>query len=192
MQIDHARARSEGEITSGLHGGDPKVVEEIVQKYGALVYRYLMFLTRSPEEAADLVQETWVRVLERGHQYQGGRPVDRWLLAIAHNLAIDRLRTASRKREVALETTDNPAERFRTDAPSPYDQVRRGELRRTVQTAVRRLGPVLQGVIRLRFEGDLSLDDIARELDVPPGTVRSRLHRGFSALRSWTAQVAES
>lgn len=191
MQNSQIEAPCERDIAAGLHSGDPEVLEELVTRYGPALHRYLLFLTRSTEDAADLAQETWVRVLERGRQFQGGRPVDRWLLAIAHNLAVDRLRTASRKREIALETTVNPTDRFQAELPSPFDHVRSGELRARVQLAVRRLGPVLQHVIRMRFERDLSLDDIAREMEVPPGTVRSRLHRGFLALRQWTAQVAE-
>jgi len=191
MHTEECGARDEAKIAAGLHSRDPEVLEDIVRRYEPALQRYLLFLTRSPEDAADLAQETWLRVLERGRQYQGGRPVDRWILAIAHNLAVDRLRTASRKREVALDTTVSTTDRLLTELPSPYDCVRSDELQSRVELAVRRLRPVLQNVIRLRYERELSLDDIAREIKVPPGTVRSRLHRSFSALRHWTAQFAE-
>jgi RNA polymerase sigma-70 factor (ECF subfamily) len=171
-------------IAAGLRRRDPEVIEELVRQHRARVLRYLLAVTRSRDEAEDLSQETWVRVLERGSQYRGDWAFETWLLAVARNLAIDAARRESHWRaETAAEIGSRIAVGTSHQA-SPYDLARRQEVACRVRNAVRRLPAHLRAVWQLRFEDSLPLGAIAARLGMAPGTVRSRLHRSTAAIRA--------
>src|SRR5690242_16374961 len=79
-------------IARGLRRRDPDLLDRLIEQYQHRLLRYLVYLTGNRELAEDLFQETWIRVLERGHQYDGKHEFCTWLYAVARNLAIDYLR----------------------------------------------------------------------------------------------------
>src|ERR1700709_2652382 len=84
-------------IAHGLKRQDPELLDRLIELYQHRLLRYLLFLTGKRETAEDLFQETWMRVLLRGAQYNGKARFDTWLFTIARNLVID----LSRKRTMA-------------------------------------------------------------------------------------------
>src|SRR5215472_10611594 len=82
-------------IARGLRRRDPDLLNRLIEQYQHRLLRYLVYLTRNRELAEDLFQETWIRVLERGHQYDGKHEFSTWLYAVARNLTIDYLRKKS-------------------------------------------------------------------------------------------------
>ena len=84
-------------IAHGLKRQDPELLDHLIELYQHRLMRYLLFLTGKREVAEDLFQETWIRVLLRGTQYNGKARFDTWLFTIARNLVID----LSRKRTMA-------------------------------------------------------------------------------------------
>ena len=82
----------EAQIASGLRRRDPDVLDALIEQYQHRLLRYLVHLTSERATAEDLFQETWIRVLEKGHQYDGKSRFATWLMTIAHNVAIDHLR----------------------------------------------------------------------------------------------------
>src|SRR5215470_16193471 len=95
------------ELARGLKQRDPDVLDRLIEQYQYRLFRYLVHLTGSRERAEDFFQETWVRVLERGHQYQGKWKFETWLFAIARNLVIDWQR---RKKPASLDSLAGPEE----------------------------------------------------------------------------------
>ena len=94
------RSRSQREnaaIARGLKNQDTELLDHLIELYQHRLLRYLLFLTGKREVAEDLFQETWMRVLLRGGQYNGKARFDTWLFTIARNLVID----LSRKRTMA-------------------------------------------------------------------------------------------
>ncbi len=87
-------------IARGLKRKDPELLDQLIETYQHRLLRYLLFLTGKREVAEDLFQETWMRVLLRGAQYNGKARFDTWLFTIARNLVID----LSRKRQMASST----------------------------------------------------------------------------------------
>src|SRR5947199_2060264 len=79
-------------IARGLRRRDPEVLDCLIEQYQHRLLRYLVFLTGHRELSEDLFQETWMRVLERGRQYNGKSKFDTWLFAIARHLVIDHSR----------------------------------------------------------------------------------------------------
>src|SRR5438046_10313899 len=76
-------------IARGLRRRDPDLLDRLIEQYQHRLLRYLVFLAGNRELAEDLFQETWIRVLERGHQYDGKHGLSTWLYAIARNRPID-------------------------------------------------------------------------------------------------------
>src|SRR5713226_10319253 len=83
-------------IAHGLKRQNPELLDQLIEMYQHRLLRYLLFLTGKREVAEDLFQETWMRVLLRGGQYNGEARFDTWLFTIARNLVID----LSRKRKI--------------------------------------------------------------------------------------------
>src|SRR5262249_43977210 len=133
-------------------------------------------LTRIRETAEDLFQETWVRVLDRGHLYDGKSRFDTWLFAVARHLVIDLHR---RKQPEPLIDLAEPA----LDAPSPLDLYADQQRAATVHAAIDGLAAIHREVLLLRFQEDLSLEEIASLTGVPLATVKSRLYRAIEMLR---------
>src|ERR1700740_1757125 len=82
-------------IARGLRRRDPDLLDRLIEQYQHRLLRYLVYLSGNRELAEDLFQETWIRVLERGHQYDGRHEFSTWLYAVARNLTIDYLRKKS-------------------------------------------------------------------------------------------------
>ena len=82
----------EAQIAIGLRRRDPDVLDALIEQYQHRLLRYLTHMTGNQAIAEDLFQETWIRVLEKGHQYDGKSKFVTWLMTIAHNVAIDHLR----------------------------------------------------------------------------------------------------
>src|SRR5438128_7343748 len=152
-------------IARGLRRRDSDLLDRLIEVYQHRLLRYLVYLTGNRERAEDLFQETWMRVLERGNQYNGKSRFDTWLFAIARHLVID----ASRKKTaVSLEALTHPAEEsnavpmeFATSEPTPFERTHMREESQRVNSALSHLDSVQREVVMLRFQEEMSLDEIA-------------------------------
>jgi RNA polymerase sigma-70 factor, ECF subfamily len=172
-------------IVFGLKQQDPALLDQLIELYQHRLLRYLLFLTGKREVAEDLFQETWVRVLLRGSQYNGKARFDTWLFTIARNLVIDlsRKRTMSSLDEMSEGGEDERPFEIAMDAPSPLEQVQTSEDRALVSEVLLKLDSIYREVLVLRFYEELSLEEIASVTRAPLSTVKSRLYRGLAALK---------
>jgi RNA polymerase sigma-70 factor, ECF subfamily len=173
-------------IAHGLTRRDPDLLDHLIELYQQRLYRYLLFLTGNPALAEDLFQETWIRVLERGHQYNAKSRFESWLFAIARNLVID---VSRRKKMPSLEDLGDPESNQPYDPPddqsvSALQMLVTRENEQAVQLSLLKIAPYYREVLVLRFHEDLNLDEIAQILATPVSTVKSRLYRGLTALKS--------
>jgi RNA polymerase sigma-70 factor (ECF subfamily) len=131
--------------------------------------------------AQDLCQETFLRVLSQSTP-RGERPFRPWLYAIATNLARDHFKSAATRRSVHL---DQPhVAQISDDAAGPEDCALRAERSAAIVAAVSALGPEYRAALLLRFWLAMSLQEIADTLDIPLGTVKSRLSVGLQRLKA--------
>jgi len=175
------------EIARGLRRRDPDLLDELIGRYQYRLPRYLWTLTGSREAAEDLFQETWIRVLERGDQYNPRWRFEAWLFSIARNLAIDLLRRRQPESlEALLHPSDEAGAREWPDRQSttPFERVVAGEQAERVQGVLRRLPPEAREVLVLRFQEEMDLGEIAEVVKAPLSTVKSRLYRGLETFRN--------
>jgi RNA polymerase sigma-70 factor (ECF subfamily) len=172
-------------IARGLKRQDPELLDRLIEQYQHRLLRYLLFLTGRRDVAEDLFQETWMRVLIRGAQYNGKARFDTWLFTIARNLVIDlsRKRTMSSLDEMSENNEDDRPFEVPMSGPSPLEQFASREDSAEVAEVLLTLDASYREVLVLRFYEELSLEDIAGVTRAPLSTVKSRLYRGLASLK---------
>ncbi|MGB8477940.1 MAG: RNA polymerase sigma factor [Acidobacteriaceae bacterium] len=181
-----AATESEPErIARGLRQRDVALLQALVQQYQYRLVRYFIFLLGTRDPVDDLVQETWLRVLERGRSYDGASRFEPWLFAIARNLAIDHTR---KRRVFSLDSEEGDNCERASFSPvsstaSPFEQAARTEDARHLAHSLESLHPAYREALVLRFQEDLSLQEISRVVGASVSTVSSRIYRGLAALR---------
>jgi RNA polymerase sigma-70 factor, ECF subfamily len=178
-------------IAHGLKKQNPELLDRLIELYQHRLLRYLLFLTGKREVAEDLFQETWMRVLLRGAQYNGKARFDTWLFTIARNLVIDlsRKRTMASLDEMSERGEDERPFEIAMEGPSPLEQFQSREDCAEVGEVLLKLEPTYREVLVLRFYEELSLEEIATVTKAPLSTVKSRLYRGLAALKPQMEQL---
>lgn len=149
------------------------------------LYRGALRLTRDPERAQDLVQDTYARALRYQHSYETGTNMRAWLFAIMRNLFWDRLKS-TRNAELSLDDQSGDFtlyDRLRDDTAHPESDVLDGIAATEVVAAVEKLPPAYREVVLLVDVEGFSYKDAAQIMSVPIGTVMSRLHRARQQLQ---------
>jgi RNA polymerase sigma-70 factor, ECF subfamily len=169
--------------------------EEEALELSDQVYRVARRLTGSREEAEDLVQDTYARAFRAWHQYQPGTNLRAWLLRILTNLNIDRGRRSQRTPDLQpLEEGDyflyNKLESTMSDENPDEERVIERLSQNSVVEALAEVPHDFRDVIVLVDIGEFSYADAAQILDIPVGTVMSRLHRGRRILKTRLADSA--
>jgi len=162
----------------------------IVERYGPRLFGLAYRLSGSREDAEDLSQEAMVRACRSADRFRGEAEYFTYLYRIVLNLWRNQLRSRRRWRMVSLWGSGQRDEAGRATqrdledaAPGPHDRLVGREQTHRVQEALARLDPGLRAVLILRVAEDLEYEEIAKVLDIPIGTVRSRLARARSRIR---------
>jgi RNA polymerase sigma-70 factor, ECF subfamily len=153
--------------------------EEVARTHGRFLYTVAYRLTGNDADAQDLVQEVLLRVRRGLGTYRPGS-MEGWLSRITTNAFLDEVRR--RRRRPATSLPDDP-DRVLPAAPDAEAALAQLSLSGDVQDALRSLPDDFRAAVVLCDVVGLSYDEIAEQLGVPVGTVRSRIHRGRSALR---------
>lgn len=156
--------------------GEREAFDTLIARWHEPVWRYLRRLTNSDDAAADLSQDTWLKVLRGIAQLRAPASLRAWLFGIARRVAMDRLRrqyTRAEDGDTVLE--DLPMPQPDTDLESDLE---------ALQDNIERLPLRERETLALFYLRELTIDEIAGLLDVPAGTVKSRLYRARQLLRT--------
>ena len=174
----------DAEVVERCVAGDSAAWESIVRSHTRRIYNLCYRFTTHREEAEDLTQEVFLRVFRTLKSYdasQGALGV--WLHRVARNLLIDHYRATRKQRlAVSLEDALPHIEQKESGAPRPDDALARTELSALLQQALARLSPELREAVILRDLQELEYREISQVLDIPDGTVKSRINRGRAEL----------
>ncbi len=168
-------------LAQGVKEGNRQHLALLVERHHSLLIGFLYRMTGGDRLAAeDLAQEAFLRVMRAIGQYEYPRPFKPWLYQIATNLTRDHYKQAETRRVVG---TEEDAEWMDDDAPLPEELLVMDAEVQQVVLALKRLPEHQRAAVILRYYEELPLAEIAEILDVPVGTVKSRLSMGLGRLR---------
>ena len=169
----------EAAVVRHAANGDAAAWESLVGIHQEAVFRLAYLLLGDPDDAKDVAQESFLRAWRHLHSFDVTRPMRPWLLSIAANLARNRRRSAGRYFAALMRA-------FRDEPVSERieEQSSRNLQARELWKAVQRLNVLDQQIVYLRYFLDLPVAETAEILNVPEGTVKSRLSRALEKLRN--------
>lgn len=167
--------------------GDQNAFGEIVEIYKNKVYQLCYRMLGNRHEAEDVSQEAFIRAYVNINTFKQDFKFSTWLFRIATNLCIDRIRKKKPDYylDAELSGTDglNMYSQVAADVELPERELESLELQETIQKEILKLPEKYRSVIVLKYIEELSLNEISEILDLPLGTVKTRIHRGREALR---------
>jgi RNA polymerase sigma-70 factor (ECF subfamily) len=175
------RPLEEAELIEQAKRGDTEAYAEIVRRYQQLAFRTAFAVTGQAEDAEDAAQEAFVKAYRALPHFTSGLPLRPWLLRIVANEARNRRRSAGRASGLVVRVSqDRPSV---DAAPSAEAALLGSETRTSLLDAIGQLRDDDRRVIACRYFLDLSEAETAEVLDLPRGTVKSRLSRALARLR---------
>jgi RNA polymerase sigma-70 factor, ECF subfamily len=179
---------NDAELLRALKSGDPDAFRELVERHSSTVYNLALRMMNNPQEAEEVLQETFISAFRALDRFEGRSQLGTWLYRIAYNAALMRLR----KRELATSSIDEPHVNDEGEelprqlidwTGLPDDVVLSRELHEVLGKAVGTLPETLRSVFVLRDIEGLSTAEVAETLSLTETNVKVRLHRARMALR---------
>jgi RNA polymerase sigma-70 factor, ECF subfamily len=170
--------------------GDRLAIEVLIRRYQNYVFRLCYLVMRSEQDAEDMAQETFVRAFRAlpRFEFREGTCFEGWL----YRIAVNACRSRMRRRWYQVLPWPEPAPQLTSEPTEQPDQVlMQGQRRDEILAAIGSLGDKHRLVVILRYYAGMSNEEIARALNIPSGTVRSRLHVARQRLRALLEQERE-
>jgi len=179
-----------------IQRGDRTALDQLVARHQARAYQYAFRLTRSQDEAADVVADAFVRVFKAIDGFKGDSAFSTWLHRIVTNCYLDRRKKANSRPAVSLDQElalgESEVERqFADPDMTPHDRAVQSQKESKIQEALKRLPEWQRAIVVMYHVDGLAYEEIAEILDLPMGTVKSRLNRARLALRDELAAEQE-
>lgn len=173
-------------LLAAVGAGDRQALTDLYLRYRDLLFRYLLRLAPQREVAEDLLQDTFVAVWRSASGFAGRSSVQTWLIGVAHRQAHNTLRQRHAPTASLAELENAPS-----PEPDPMQRALAVDARGELLAAIDQLSLAHREVIALSFGAGLSAQEIATALDIPIGTVRSRLRDAKRALRGFLGAEME-
>ncbi len=168
--------------------GDVDAFEQLIEKYQKKVYNIALKMLGNKEDAYDMSQEVFIRVYRSIDKFKEQASLSTWIYKITTNVCLDEIRRRKNRFTVSIdddmELNDSKVKRqIEYDGPSPEIIVEENELREIINKSIQQLPEQYRVVTILRDIQGFSYEEIANILDVPQGTVKSRINRARAMLR---------
>lgn len=167
---------NEQNLVTRILAGDQESFAELVEVYQRSVYNLTYRMLGDAREAEDAAQEAFLRAYQHLDRYDADRPFKTWLLSIASNYCIDRLRKR-RLTWLSIEEPLPPHPALSSSEIEPEDAVSNGERYTAVQAMLSELAPEYRAAVVFRYWYDMSYAEIAKMLDTTESAIKSRLFR---------------
>jgi RNA polymerase sigma-70 factor, ECF subfamily len=184
--VSPAVRESDVELVVRARTGDAAAQTELAERHRQAMFFLALQLMGNRDDAMDVAQEALLRFFTTLHRFDCRRPVRPWLFQIVRNRVVDLYRRKRVRRHESLDATDPEGKaliELVDTAVDPERDAARSELRLRILQALSELSPIQREVLVLRDYQDLSYAEIAETLDIPIGTVMSRLHGARKRLR---------
>ncbi|HXI44445.1 MAG TPA: sigma-70 family RNA polymerase sigma factor [Bryobacteraceae bacterium] len=178
----------EAAIVAQARLGDANAFSELLRRYEGKIFRLALHITQNREDAEDVLQEAFLKAYEHLDQFQGQSKFYTWIVRIAVNQALMKLRKRKSDRSVSLDETidtgeDTVAREIAAWDENPEQQYSREEINEILSSAIDGLAPIYRAVFVLRDVDDLSTEETAEALELSVPAVKSRLLRARLQLR---------
>lgn len=182
-----ALLHDEARLMAQIDAGDAVALEQLIRRHNRMLYRVARGIVRDDIEAEDCVQDAYVQACRSLRAFRGESRLSTWLTRIVINVALQRLRSRrARGEDVPMENVVDIEQHVRgelTQPEQPETALWRTELRRALEREIDQLPLAFRTVFLLRAVQELSVDETAACLDIPPATVRTRFFRARGLLR---------
>ncbi len=188
MPVSSLTGTDEATLVALSRGRDARAYSELVRRYEGKIFRLAQHITQNREDAEDVLQETFMRAYEHLDQFQGASKFYTWIVRIAVNQALMKLRRRKSDKSVSLDETidtgeDTVVREIAAWDEDPEQRFSREELHGLLDSAVQSLDPLYRSVFVLRDIDDLSTEETAEALGLSVPAVKSRLLRARLQLR---------
>ena len=163
-------------LVSRCREGNDDAWRELVDRFGPRVYAIAYHFTMKREDAEELSQEIFLKVFENLHRYDGGFPLVAWILSVSRNLCIDRYRRRKREKSFRF-VSDEAVTTLLKSEDDPASMALKKERTKLLFSALAEIPEDLAEILVLRDLNGLAYDEIGKALELPEGTVKSRLFR---------------
>jgi len=187
--VDAKRAVREEDVqlVARARSGEERAYRVLLERYERPVFTICLRMVRNRDEAADLAQESFIKVFASLDRYNSAYAFSSWLFKITSNLCIDHLR----KRKIHTLAMDAPVDgeqgeiqrQYVSPDMTPEEELVRNEKMGRLETAIAALPEHYRIMLILRHQEDLSYEEIAESLSIPLGTVKARIHRAREMLK---------
>jgi RNA polymerase sigma-70 factor (ECF subfamily) len=177
------------ELVLRLQEGDLESLGDLFDRHRHLVYRTALAICGDPEMASDLLQEVFLRLNRFAHRIDPERPLEPWLYRMTANLSYTWLKKRNRWLRLVRDITD----RFVVDKrPSPHTLAERDETWQWIRQAIMALPIQQRLVVVLYYVNELSIQEISEVLEIPAGTIKSRLYYARKQLKTHLSSQEEA
>lgn len=176
---------SDAELVHRVSLGDTAALEALYNRYARVVYSFAMRIVSDPMLAEEILQEVFVRTWRQADRFQRSRGnFGSWLLSITHNLAIDEIRKRQRRPQKSDSVDVSDALFGLVDEATNVEEAAQASaLRMRIKTALLTLPEAQRDAIELAFFSGMSQREISAHLDIPLGTIKTRMRLGLKKLR---------
>ncbi len=191
-QVDNLDIMStEQDLLTRLKAGDHQAFEGLIRRYNQRLFRIARAIVREDMEAEDVVQEAYIKAFTNLQGFEGNDRLGAWLARITTNLAIDRTRKSKRAQKLvddllnsAPQADEQSAQISSSQTLSPERQAAMSQIRKLLEREIDLLPGGFREVFVLRVVEELSVEETSQILQIPPATVKTRLHRARSKLQN--------
>jgi RNA polymerase sigma-70 factor (ECF subfamily) len=188
---------SDAELVHGIAANDHAAFERLMRRYNSRLFRIARAILKDDAEAEDAVQDAYLEAFRHIGEFRGQSQVATWLTRIAINQALMRLRRQKRERVVVPFPGDGASsspqpEMIDRKAESPAAAALRAEIRNVVESRIDELPPAFRAVFVMRDVEEMTVQETADCLGIPPATVRTRLFRARALLREALARDVDT
>ncbi len=191
---DYLEADPDGDLVTRWKAGDQSAFESLIRRHEGRVFGLLMRMLGNREDAEDVTQEAFISLHRHGHRFRHDARFSTFVYRVAANAALNRRRTLGRKnaRLRKLQTRQAAGDDLPTVPRDPESATLGAQVQVQVQDALLQLPPDLRAATVLYDIEGLSYREIAAVLEIPEGTVKSRIHRARGALRDRLAGLVSN
>jgi RNA polymerase sigma-70 factor, ECF subfamily len=180
---------SEKNLLERAKAGDISAFEQLIEGYQRKIFNIALRMLGNYEDAGDLSQEVLIRIFKSIKSFKEESSFSTWIYRITTNVCLDEIRKRKNKRTISLDEEIRLDEgemkrQIESDEPTPEDMAEKEDLKKLVNDAIAMLSDEHRIAIVLRDMQGLSYEEIAEALNVPEGTVKSRINRARQALKN--------